>query len=189
VQLLPFIEQRSTYNHLNFSLGMYDDANSTVRMVPIRILLCPSDFTTQAGGGIAMPSSIAGNHHHTEAPIDTTNTGVLFLNSHVRTEDIEDGASNTIALGEKRCSWGSGLGWASGTNATLRNGGTAINGVVGAKTAALPDPVGGFSSLHPGGANFCFADGSVRFLKASANTAFFQKLMHRHDGELVIESY
>ena len=39
--------------------------------------------------------------HDVEAPIDTTNNGSFFLNSAVRYEDITDGTSKTIFLGEK----------------------------------------------------------------------------------------
>lgn len=185
-QLLPYAEQRSTFNHINFNFGMYADENITVRAVPMRVLLCPSDpgtsFTRFA------PSSLVGNHHHVEAPIDVTNTGVLFLNSRIRTEDIEDGASNTIAIGEKRIAQG-GLGWASGTNSTLRNGGTGVNGLPGGALPPGPDPVGSYSSFHPGGANFCFADGHVRFLKTSTNSSILRNVSHRNDGELILDSY
>jgi prepilin-type processing-associated H-X9-DG protein len=186
-QVLPFIEQRAAFNHLNFSVGMYDAANSTVRAVPIRVILCPSDPGTGSAG--TSVSSLAGNHHHVEAPIDTTNTGILFLNSRIRTEDIEDGASSTVAVGEKRIGFTGDLGWASGTKATLRNGGTAINGIAPVATNALPDPVGGFGSYHPGGANFAFADGSARFLRGTTGGALLPRLFHRGDGELVLEGY
>jgi prepilin-type N-terminal cleavage/methylation domain-containing protein/prepilin-type processing-associated H-X9-DG protein len=188
-QLTPFLEQKAVFNHLNFSTDMYDATNTTVRMVTMKVLICPSDPSpsVSAAGSSEALSNLAGNHHHVEAPIDTTNTGVLFLNSRVRTEDIEDGASNTVMVGEKRTNWGSALGWASGTNSTLRNAGTAINATPPAATAALPDPVGGFSSYHPGGANFCFADGHVMFLKNTANAALIQRLFHRADGELILE--
>lgn len=188
-QMLPYFEQRSAFNHMNFSLPMYDVANTTVRMVPMRVIACPSDPGSGLNSGYP-PSSLAGNHHHVEAPIDTTNTGVMFLNSRIRTEDIEDGASNTIAIGEKRTDrTGADLGWASGTKATLRNGGTVVNGFVQAANGAMPDPVGGFSSYHPGGANFCFADGSVRFIKSNAGSGLLTRLFHRADGELIFESY
>jgi hypothetical protein len=61
-----------------------------------------------------------------EAPIDVTNHGVLFLNSRVRFEDVPDGVSHTFFVGEIERSEAD-LGWASGTRATLRNGGVTIN--------------------------------------------------------------
>ena len=43
----------------------------------------------------------------------------------------------------------------------------------------------GFVSLHPGGANFAFADGSVHFLKASINQATYCALGSRGGGEVI----
>jgi prepilin-type N-terminal cleavage/methylation domain-containing protein/prepilin-type processing-associated H-X9-DG protein len=43
----------------------------------------------------------------------------------------------------------------------------------------------GFRSNHPGGANFVFCDGSVKFLKNSLNTAVLQALGSRGVGEVV----
>ncbi len=186
-QLLPFLEQKMTHNHINFNLGVYDDANTTVRMVSMKTLLCPEDIGPGLIDGIAQ-TNYAGNYHHTEAPIDVTNSGILFLNSAIRTEDIEDGASNTVAFGEKIIGAGD-LGWASGTRATLRNGGTMI-----ASMAALPaitptatDPVGGYSSRHAGGANFGFADGHVTFLRSTMSPNILQRYLNRKDGELILD--
>ena len=39
-------------------------------------------------------------------------------------------------------------------------------------------------SYHPGGANFLFGDGSVRFLSDSIDMPIFQQLGHRSDGQL-----
>ena len=47
-------------------------------------------------------TSYAGVHHDVEAPIAADNHGVLFLNSHVRYEDVTDGTSQTLFVGEKR---------------------------------------------------------------------------------------
>jgi len=74
----------------------------------------------------AAPTSYAACHHDVEAPIDTGNKGVFYLNSHVRSDEIEDGLSHTLFVGDKRAR-GDELGWASGTRATLRNTGTPIN--------------------------------------------------------------
>jgi hypothetical protein len=129
-------------------------------------------------------------HHDVEAPIDIDNSGVMFLNSSIRREDIRDGASNTIFVGE---SGAFGLGWASGTRATLRNTGTPINGnsvppggVAPAVPAAPVDllEVGGFGSGHRGGAYFVFGNGAVRFLNQWIAQPLFRQLGNRADGEL-----
>ncbi len=43
----------------------------------------------------------------------------------------------------------------------------------------------GFHSLHPGGANFSFADGSVKFIKSSVNPIPYRALGTRNLGEVV----
>ena len=51
-----------------------------------------------------------------------------------------------------------------------------------------PDPalvVGGYSSRHPGGANFVFGDGSVKFIKESIDLATFRALGTRRGKEVV----
>ena len=56
-----------------------------------------------------------------------TTRGVLFMNSHVRFDDIPDGLSHTILLGESIWNESNVLSWASGTRATLRNTGSPLN--------------------------------------------------------------
>jgi prepilin-type N-terminal cleavage/methylation domain-containing protein/prepilin-type processing-associated H-X9-DG protein len=187
-QVLPFMEQRGVYNALNFDHGVYEGANSTARATTMRTLLCPSD--PGPGRNPEPPSSYAGCHHDVEAPIAADNHGLLFLNSAVILEEILDGSSNTLLVGERRLE--ADLGWASGTRATLRNTGTPINptrmaGRVGAPAATPPAPnfVGGFSSYHPGGANVVFGDGSVRFLKDSIDAVILGRLGNRGDGEVI----
>ncbi len=46
--------------------------------------------------------------------------------------------------------------------------------------------VGGFSSLHAGGANFVRADGSLIFLSMSTDRVTYQKMANRADGDLVM---
>ena len=41
------------------------------------------------------------------------------------------------------------------------------------------------SSFHPGGANFAFADGSIRFLKDSVSMLTYQALGTRNGGEVI----
>jgi prepilin-type N-terminal cleavage/methylation domain-containing protein/prepilin-type processing-associated H-X9-DG protein len=181
VQILPFMDQNSTYNHVNFAHGVYAGANATVRGHTVSVYLCPADYSPEVEDGIAL-NNYVGVYHHVEAPIDDRNKGVLFLNSAIRLDEIEDGASNTLILGEKLRT--ADLGWMSGTGATLRNAGWPINR--GAPTAAqAPVSIGGFSSRHPQGSNFAFGDGSVRFLRETMSLRLMQKLARRDDGELL----
>jgi prepilin-type processing-associated H-X9-DG protein len=131
-----------------------------------------------------------------DGPIDVEQNGVLFLNSSVTYLKIPDGSSHTLFVGETRDT-GGGLGWASGTRSTLRNGATMINQgsfTVGNMTTGTPsamidvtDPsaVGGFGSFHSGGANFLFGDTSVRFLNESLNAGVYRQLCNRRDGQMV----
>jgi prepilin-type N-terminal cleavage/methylation domain-containing protein/prepilin-type processing-associated H-X9-DG protein len=219
-QLLPYLDARPVYRRLDFNAGLYSPQNGTARAVMLNVLLCPSATSpirmAQPGplpsiGGEAALSNYAGCYNDSEAPIDVKNNGVFYLNSRVRNQDIEDGASNTIFLGEKLTDK-TELGWASGTRATLRNTGGPINGwglamavpapnipnqpaadpddttqpIVPGKAAVVAPPiVGGFSSRHPGGANFGLGDGSVRFLKNTVSPRVFGLLGNRADGDLL----
>ncbi|RMG04458.1 MAG: DUF1559 domain-containing protein, partial [Planctomycetota bacterium] len=78
---------------------------------------CPS-------GGPGKHSSYAGCYDDREVPIDDDGHGVLFRNSHIRYDEIGDGLSHTILVGDKRISLFGDLGWPSGTRATLRNSST-----------------------------------------------------------------
>jgi prepilin-type N-terminal cleavage/methylation domain-containing protein len=119
VQILPFLELNNVFRRFDLREGVYSPTNSTVSDAKIRTLLCPS---SPSGGG----TNYAGCHHDVEASIDEDNHGVLYLNSHVRHDDIVDGLEQTILLGEIS-SGDPSLGWASGTRSTLRNTGTGIN--------------------------------------------------------------
>ena len=134
------MEARTIYNHFNFKLGLYETPNSTTRTTLVRSFLCPSDNGPGRGAlGVAM-NNYAGNHHDVEAPIAANNMGVLFLNSAIRFEDVSDGTSQTIFIGEK-LNDGLGLGWASGTRASLRN--TGIEHQPAELAAATPNRAAG----------------------------------------------
>ncbi len=113
VQILPFIGQQNLYNHFDLNESVYDPANDTATGIKIATLICPSD-------GRRGPVNYAGCHHDALAPIASDNQGVLYLNSKVRFDEINDGRAYTILLGEIRHG-GATLGWGSGTHSTLRN--------------------------------------------------------------------
>ena len=110
--------------------------------------------------------------------------GIFNFYSHTPIAGITDGTSNTMLMGEyawgktnsgEQVCWG---WWSSGNYSDtmytslypinpfnkVADGGTGsgINSDIFVSAA---------SSFHPGGANFAFCDGSVRFIKDSINTA------------------
>jgi prepilin-type N-terminal cleavage/methylation domain-containing protein/prepilin-type processing-associated H-X9-DG protein len=199
VQILPMMEETPVWKRFDFQLSVYDEANAVPAQARIPILNCPSNPTGSSPGS----TTYAGVHNDVEAPIDVTNNGVLFLNSSVKTEEIPDGTSHTIYVGEIAVSMHP-LGFASGTNATLRNGSTLgavqsnlYRGVtrpgeppkVAAEEGGENDPalltVGGFASAHTGGSHFLFGDGSVRFLSQNIGQPVFQSMLNRGDGAML----
>jgi prepilin-type N-terminal cleavage/methylation domain-containing protein len=140
-QILPYIEQRNAFNKIDFKQSVYAKVNSIVRAHSLALLHCPSSIASRAGvasdGSPFSMNEYAGIHNDVEAPINVDQNGVLFLNSSVRYDDVLDGSSYTIYVGE--CSLDrtntNTLGWMSGTRGTLRNvvieskGGKALPGV------------------------------------------------------------
>jgi prepilin-type processing-associated H-X9-DG protein len=122
VQLLPYIEEGNAFRKFDFTESVYARKHVPILSHSIPILTCPS---SGAGG---WTTNYVGCHDARETPIDVDNNGVLFLNSSVGFRDISDGRSHTIVIGETGSP--GALGWASGTNATLRNAAEGINGYV-----------------------------------------------------------
>jgi prepilin-type N-terminal cleavage/methylation domain-containing protein len=121
VQILPMIDERVAYKSLKHNESIYTAANAPVRAHGIASLHCPSTVTMGAF------SNYAGVHDSSEVPIDVTNNGLFFLNSRIRYDDITDGLTYTLAIGEKGVDE-LDLGWSSGTRASLRNLGASITG-------------------------------------------------------------
>ncbi len=141
VQILPMLDEQVAYRSMDHSQSVYAKANLPVRGLRLSIATCPSDWND------GPYSNYAGVHDSREVPIDVDNNGVLFLNSALALNDISDGVSHTLFVGEKYID-PTELGWVSGTRATLRNMGSPINyGRGGGGTAGLPAGfVGGFQS-------------------------------------------
>ena len=192
VQLLPYVEQQGIYQNFDIEAGTYSPDNAEARDNTIPTFMCPSFPGVPSRNSGTGLTNVAGCHHDVEAPIDEDNHGILFLNSKVRYGDIIDGSSNTILVGEMLPS-ASSLGWASGTRASLRNTGSTINAVPwqrdGEQEDLAPLEVGGFGSMHMGGAQFCFADGSIRFLTNRIDPELYKNLGDRADGAMMGVEY
>ena len=196
VHLLPYYEERAAFQMMDQQAGAYSPKNLALYDYQIKVLTCPSAPTSVSGDQAY--SDYAGCHHDTEAPIDSSNNGLLFLNSKVRYSDIFDGSSKTILFGEKITSLDT-MGWMSGTRSTLRNTGSLSDGRGGPVATGFtpagepidfesPLAVGGFGSVHAGGISvFAFADGSVISKSSSVDPKIFRLLGHRADGKLIKE--
>lgn len=202
VQLLPMMEQSSLFKAIDFSVGAYDSANGEIRTKQLGALSCPSDYKPNYAIdniGNVVASNYAASFGGDDTSINDDNNGLMFLNSSMTFAQIRDGATHTIMVGEKiNPRDTSDLGWMSGTSATLRNTGVAINqgwDVVKYFTPTMTTPItapnvtatGGFSSMHSGGAQFLLADGSVRFMSENVDQKLYSYLGNREDMQLLDE--
>lgn len=118
----------------------------------------------------------------------TNNGGIFYGNSDTSLRDVMDGASNTILAGEvQRLNNGvlgpqsSFDGWAIGGLPTLF---TTADGAVQSKMGINGDQRETAGSDHEGGAHFCLADGSVRFLSENMDLGVYNKLGTSGEGEV-----
>jgi prepilin-type N-terminal cleavage/methylation domain-containing protein/prepilin-type processing-associated H-X9-DG protein len=135
------------------------------------------------------------------------NSGIFYGNSNVTFGAITDGTSNTFAVGErdtKNCRSSHWVGTRNGNG----GGSKGVFTLVAHARAKLnesvkpwnDDPEGcgqGWSSMHPGGAQFVFCDGSVTFISETIHfnhtlngwdtngeigNGTYQRLISRSDG-------
>jgi prepilin-type N-terminal cleavage/methylation domain-containing protein/prepilin-type processing-associated H-X9-DG protein len=209
--LLPYVEQSTLYNQIDFTKDIRDIANASARSVSVNYFLCPSDTPTSTTFAVngSGPCNVAfanyvgmgGTHEVTGFP-DTSGglvyRGVFLRNSQVRVADIPDGTSNTLAIGErssKRSPMTTWVGAVTGCtvppiNPSYGNEGPPVlvltnTGETG--DGRVPnnfmDHVEDSNSLHINGVNFLFADGSVRTIANTISPATWVALGTRAGGE------
>ena len=133
-------------------------------------------------------SSFGGTPYCNDAENDCN--GLFWRNSYQypgRFETMREGASNTMMIGEDvpefnwHAMWSYSNGDSSSTYAPLNY------------MPDPPDPVTwwemrGFRSRHPGGASFCFADGSVHFISETIALDIYRGLSTRNGREVISAS-
>ncbi len=189
--------------------------NNTLAKIPIEVYTCPSDgrfgdctnrrnYFGCAGGKTPLGHGWRG---------DTYVDGIFTVNMPKRITDITDGSSNTFAVGEGNLpslyagNCGTGYGnpnvggfpdWAYGSSCLLpdcmnSNESTAgdlkftrnpinvdIRPIAADENNDVP-----FSSSHPGGCNFLFADGHGAFISQSIALTTYQWLSTCAGGEVI----
>jgi prepilin-type N-terminal cleavage/methylation domain-containing protein/prepilin-type processing-associated H-X9-DG protein len=195
VPLTQYVEQTQLFNAINFNVNIFDWENTTINAFGMSTIWCPTDprideqrsigyvFLSFSPNMIMRYSSYAGSAgtwftSQFGNPTQLGNmNGVIYSQSAVTFASITDGTSNTFAFsehsemilnpGEITCwHW-----WTSGnygdtifTTFWPLNPQKRTTDQQGISAGAFVEAA---SSLHPGGANFAFMDGSVRFIKDS----------------------
>jgi prepilin-type N-terminal cleavage/methylation domain-containing protein/prepilin-type processing-associated H-X9-DG protein len=203
--LLPHLEQQPLYDALGvssheFAGGVSFPPPFAAAQIPLSVFVCPTDNGPElnASKGLYAKSNYRGITGSQPTTLGQTYTqdgsqnGVIYLNSCTKIADITDGTSNTLAVGE--CSLDPrgqtyvGAIWAGmrGTDGTAIYFSDTMWGIDSDPLYCINgQAVQAFSSRHPGGTHFVFADGSVHFLQASIDGATLVALAGRNDGQLI----
>jgi prepilin-type N-terminal cleavage/methylation domain-containing protein/prepilin-type processing-associated H-X9-DG protein len=205
VLILPFMEESAMYEQLNpLPDGGATDVSSEKRIV--ETYLCPSaprptdSPTTPKESHYSGVSGAARNNKIIDlediACGDLYVSGIFYPGSRTRIAQIEDGTSHTLAIGERTYifrNWLSGATWLGTPPTRICTGATSnirlpINadpkqfgyfaGDLDVPPAERKVPLNdlAFASFHSGGAQFCFADGSVHMLPDSIDFTVFEDL-------------
>lgn len=195
VYLLPYLEQNNLYDRIDLDARWNSPQNLPAWQTVINVFQCPSEwgvrehlgerdgnifpttFTSYVGslGSFTPPEPIVGT------PERYIFNGVFWIqNSDVRFSEVTDGLSNTLVFGEQQRGLvfdpGWGLWFIGHPGDTFFSAMVPINkshefaGIAPTTAYNWGRALSDASSFHPGGANFCFLDGSVRFLSETIDS-------------------
>ena len=110
--MLPFIEQTTVSEKIDFGVAVEAPASATIRTLPMRHLVCPSDtntgrFTVLDELNAPLADGYSNSYTACYGKFGQINTqphvgnGLFQRNSRNRTGDVLDGLSNTLAVGER----------------------------------------------------------------------------------------
>jgi prepilin-type N-terminal cleavage/methylation domain-containing protein/prepilin-type processing-associated H-X9-DG protein len=201
------------------ALATLSPNNVNIAGQQIKLYYCPSDDTPEthtAAGEYMIENARRGNYLFSVGAVADSVTlmldhgkvagnlrgafghnGAINVNS---TKQIQDGASNTIAVGEgtqeNATTADAGPYWGVGTKHSVLGTGilSGPGGAVGlppnqAAGACVTNPgrqctaAGRFGSYHTGGANFLYCDGAVRFVRDNVDQFVFRNTITPSGGE------
>ena len=202
-EILPYIEQDNLARDM-YTTPWYTGFFATFS-TPVKTYVCPSDprslaLPPKAGNG-ALTSylGVTGSDNSVNAQFNGPTDGVFDVSSSgTRLTDVTDGTSNTLMLGERPPSADLNEGWWGASDYDCLLSTRQLYGdLFGASGCTLPGLYGPgnlngtcngdsnhFWSFHANGANWVFADGSVRYLPYSASAVTIP-LASRNGGEVV----
>lgn len=207
-RILPYVEQADAWRIAESEYEDWRDPfhpQHTLLSTPMAIYNCPSDDRvrlpqlTHRGRLVALTSYLGVLGTAYNQP-----DGVLYHESATRLEDILDGTSQTVMVGERPPSpdfwfgwWYAGYGQAGTGSLDQVLGAAEVNARWNYVEHCPPGPyrfqmgnlkemcdVFHFWSLHPGGANLLYCDGTVRFIPYTA-AQVLPALATRAGGEVV----
>lgn len=165
----------------------------------------PAHENSSAQTAVALSNYLAcnssGHLRNNDGRADGNANGIFMRNKEFRMADITDGTSNTIAVGERawearrnglhRCRAGIVFG-ALGNQANSNDGIASCLASMHQKINLFGECRRSFNSIHPGGAQFVFADGSVHFISQTVHhntnaavNSLIERLACRNDGDVV----
>lgn len=206
VHCLPFLEEQEVADQI------LKQGKSIAP--PIAMLFCPSDTIATGSASDRHEGSYFGSGGAGKAPNyvidledklcgDIYTDGVFFPGSKIGANDVTDGLTHTLAIGERSYEkhvWTAGAYWVGSadrwhctmSSKNVRwpiNSPAATSGYfvsdssapVELRTMRLNDLY--FGSKHPGGAWFAFAGGNVEFIADDIAFSVYQDLASRSGGE------
>ena len=206
--ILPYIEQQTINAQVNYDVSALDVKNQQTASQTIAVYRCPSytglPYSQSPLYTALFPRYAIRNYaamgSTTVGKLYQNPNGVFYAGSSTRITDVKDGTSTTIFLVETREP--DAAVWIDGGTAAIvahpyddTNPPDYALPQIGLNYTPYFIPSGGQgitclygpSSMHPGGVNHLFGDGSVRFISPTVNVPVYDALV-TPDGKELVES-